>query len=175
MSRPSRYSQLLSTPEPVEVGIGLGGNVGDSRTMIARALEALRERKVVEIKTVSSLYRTAPWGPVAQDDFANACAIGVTILQPLDLLDAVKTVERDLGRVETVRWGPRIIDIDILFYGDEAFEDSRLILSHRDLFQRAFVLQPLAEIAPERVIGGRRVLDAARALGAADVRLWEAG
>lgn len=175
MWRLSRCSQPLSTPEPIDVGIGLGGNVGDSRTMIARALDVLRERKVVAIKAVSSLYRTAPWGPVAQDDFANACAIGVTDLKPLDLLDAVKTIERDLGRVETVRWGPRIIDIDILFYGDGAFEDSRLILPHRDLFQRAFVLQPLAEIAPDRIIGGRRVLDAARALGAADVRLWEEG
>jgi 2-amino-4-hydroxy-6-hydroxymethyldihydropteridine diphosphokinase len=162
----------LNTPNIVEVGLGLGGNVGDSRAKIRAALDALRERNVVEVTAVSSLYRTAPWGPVAQDDFANACAIGTTRLSPLELLDAVKTIERDLGRVETVRWGPREIDIDILYYGDDAFDDPRLILPHKELFQRAFVLQPLAEIAPDRTVGGRRVIDAAREVGAADVRLW---
>ena len=172
MWRPSRSLQPLSTPAPIEVGIGLGGNVGDSRAMIRAALDALRIRNVVAVTAVSSLYRTAPWGPVAQDDFANACAIGTTGLAPLALLDAIKRIERDVGRVETVRWGPRVIDIDILFYGDGVFEDERLILPHKEIFQRAFVLQPLAEIAPDRLIGGRRVIDAARAIGAADVRLW---
>ena len=172
MSRPSRCLKPLNARSPIEVGIGLGGNVGDSRAMIHAALDALRERGIVAVTAVSSLYRTAPWGPVAQDDFANACAIGTTILAPLDLLDAVKKLERDLGRVETVRWGPRVIDIDILYYGDDAFEDPRLILPHKELLQRAFVLRPLAEIAPNRMIGGRRVIDAARAVGAADVRLW---
>ena len=158
----------------MEVGIGLGGNVGDSCAKIRAALDELRKREIIDVSAVSSLYRTAPWGPVAQDDYANACAIGATRLAPLDLLDAVKAIERDLGRVETVRWGPRVIDIDILYYGDGAFEDERLILPHKEIFQRAFVLQPLAEIAPDRIIGGRRVSDAARALGAADVRLWGA-
>jgi 2-amino-4-hydroxy-6-hydroxymethyldihydropteridine diphosphokinase len=165
----------LNTRNAVEVGIGLGGNVGDSRAKIRAALDALRERNVVDVTAVSSLYRTAPWGPVAQDDFANACAIGTTRLSPLELLDAVKNIECDLGRVETVRWGPRVIDIDILYYGDDALDDPRLVLPHKELFQRAFVLQPLAEIAPDRIIGGRRVIDAAREIGAADVRLWEDG
>jgi 2-amino-4-hydroxy-6-hydroxymethyldihydropteridine diphosphokinase len=162
----------LSTPDQIEVGIGLGGNVGDSRAKIRAALDELRKRRVVAIAAVSSLYRTAPWGPVAQDDFVNACAIGTTVLAPLDLLDAIKDIELDLGRIETVRWGPRVIDIDILYYGDEAFEDPRLVLPHKELFQRAFVLQPLAEIAPERIVGGRRVLDAARAMNSPEVRLW---
>jgi 2-amino-4-hydroxy-6-hydroxymethyldihydropteridine diphosphokinase len=87
----------------------------------------------------------------------------------------VKRIERALGRVETVRWGPRVIDIDILFYGDDAFDDPRLMLPHKDLFERAFVLRPLAEIAPDRIIGGRRVIDAALAIDASGVRLWSQG
>ena len=175
MSRLSRSLTPLNAPEPQEVGLGLGGNVGDSRAKIRAALDLLRERDVIVIAKVSSTYRTAPWGPVAQADFANACAIGVTRLAPLDLLDAVKRIERDLGRVESVRWGPRVIDIDILFYGEEPFEDPRLILPHKELFARAFVLQPLAEIAGERRIGGRLVRDAAAAVGTAEVRRWEGG
>jgi 2-amino-4-hydroxy-6-hydroxymethyldihydropteridine diphosphokinase len=165
----------LNAPDPIDVGIGLGGNVGDSRARIGEALDALRARHVIAVTAVSSIYRTAPWGPVAQDDFANACLVGTTMLSPLALLDAVKWIERDLGRVETVRWGPRIIDIDILYFGDGAYEDSRLVLPHRDLLQRAFVLKPLAEIAPDRIIGGRRIIDAARAIDSSGVRLWDDG
>ena len=117
------------------------------------------------IEAVSSIYRTAPWGGVTQPDYANACAIGATRLTPIDLLDAIKTIERDLGRVETVRWGPRVIDIDILFYGEASLADERLTLPHKELLRRAFVLMPLAEIAPERMISGVRVIDAARRLG----------
>jgi 2-amino-4-hydroxy-6-hydroxymethyldihydropteridine diphosphokinase len=175
MSRLSKWLKPLNTPEPSDVGIGLGGNVGDSRVRIFEALDALRARRVIDVTAVSSIYRTAPWGPVVQDDFANACAIGTTKLMPLALLDAIKQIERDLGRVETVRWGPRVIDIDILYYGDGAYEDARLVLPHRDLFQRAFVLHPLAEIAPDRIIGGRRIIDAARAIDSSDVRLWGNG
>ena len=97
-----------------------------------------------------------------------------TRLAPIDLLDAIKTIERDLGRVETVRWGPRVIDIDILFYGEASLEDERLTLPHKELLRRAFVLTPLAEIAPERVISGLRVIDAARLIGDEGVRKWEA-
>ncbi len=155
-----------------EIGLGLGGNVGDPAAAIRAALAALQERGVATIERVSSLYRTAPWGGVPQPDYANACAIGHTSLAPLDLLDAIKQLERDLGRVDTVRWGPRVIDIDILYYGDVAVQDERLVIPHRDLLRRAFVLIPLAEIAPDRVIGGQRVADAARALPSDDVRPW---
>jgi 2-amino-4-hydroxy-6-hydroxymethyldihydropteridine diphosphokinase len=160
--------------EPVEVGLGLGGNVGDPAGAIRAALNALQSRGIVTIRAVSRLYRTAPWGVVNQPDYANACAIGFTHLTPLDLLDAVKQIERDLGRVETIRWGPRIIDIDILFHGEESVADPRLILPHKELFRRAFVLTPLAEIAPDRIIAGVRVQDAARALGNEGVRPWTA-
>jgi 2-amino-4-hydroxy-6-hydroxymethyldihydropteridine diphosphokinase len=109
---------------------------------------------------------------VPQPDYANACALGRTDLAPLDLLDAIKQLELDLGRVDTVRWGPRVIDIDILFYGALSYQDARLVIPHRDLLRRAFVLIPLAEIAPDLIIGGVRVADAARALPQGDVRPW---
>lgn len=160
--------------EPVEVGLGFGSNVGDARANVLAAIAKLGERKIAAFTAVSSIYRTAPWGVQDQQDFANACAIGRTTLAPHALLDAVKRLEADLGRVETFRWGPRVIDIDIVFYGDSTLDDERLVLPHKDLFQRSFVLTPLAEIAPDRVIGGRRVIDAARALGALGVSLWSA-
>jgi 2-amino-4-hydroxy-6-hydroxymethyldihydropteridine diphosphokinase len=158
-----------------EVGFGLGGNVGDPAAAIHAALAALEARGVAQIKRVSSLYRTAPWGGVPQPDYANACAVGNTPLAPFDLLDALKLLERDLGRVDTVRWGPRVIDIDILFYGAMSVQDERLVIPHRDLLRRAFVLIPLAEIAPDLVIGGQRVADAAREIEAGDVRPWATG
>ena len=155
-----------------DVGFGLGGNVGDPAQAICAALDGLRTRGIADIDRLSSLYRTAPWGGVPQPDYANACAIGRTALAPFDLLDAIKHLERDLGRVDTVRWGPRVIDIDILFYGDVSMQDERLDIPHRDLLRRAFVLIPLAEIAPDLMIGGRRVADAAREIGPSDVRPW---
>jgi len=155
-----------------EIGFGLGGNVGDPAQAIHDALAALAARGIARIDKVSQLYRTAPWGGVPQPDYANACALGHTALAPLDLLDAIKQLERDLGRVDTVRWGPRVIDIDILFYGDLSYQDERLVIPHRDLLRRAFVLIPLAEIAPDLVIGGVRVADAAAALPHDDVRPW---
>lgn len=154
-----------------EIGLGLGGNVGDPAAAIRAALETLPARGIVVTK-ISSLYRTAPWGGVPQPDYANACALGRTDLSPLDLLDAIKQLERDLGRVDTLRWGPRVIDIDILYYGDVNYQDERLVIPHRDLLRRAFVLIPLAEIAPDLMIGDVRVSEAARALPAGDVRPW---
>jgi 2-amino-4-hydroxy-6-hydroxymethyldihydropteridine diphosphokinase len=159
----------------VEIGLGLGGNVGDSVATIRAAVDGLQSRGIAAIDATSSLYRTAPWGGVPQPDYANACAIGRTRLAPLPLLDAIKQLERDLGRVDTVRWGPRVIDIDILYYGDVALQDARLVLPHRELLNRAFVLIPLAEIAPDRLIGGQRVGDAARAVASDDVRPWSGG
>jgi 2-amino-4-hydroxy-6-hydroxymethyldihydropteridine diphosphokinase len=156
-----------------EIGLGLGGNVGDPAEAIRGAVAALEARGIARIDRLSSLYRTAPWGGVPQPDYANACAIGRTQLAPFELLDAIKRLERDLGRVETVRWGPRVIDIDILFYGDVSLQDERLVIPHRDLLRRAFVLIPLAEIAPDLVIAGRRVADAARELVGEDVTPWE--
>ena len=118
---------------------------------------------------LSSLYATKPWGVTDQPDFVNACALARTTLEPLDLLDLVKATERAMGRRETRRWGPRIIDIDLLFYDDLTWRDDRLILPHPGVLERAFVLLPLAEIAPDLVIGGKRLAEAAASVEASDV------
>jgi 2-amino-4-hydroxy-6-hydroxymethyldihydropteridine diphosphokinase len=160
----------------VEIGLGLGGNLGDAPATIRRALACLAERGHVRIGAVSSIYRTAPWGPVPQPDFANACALAATDLPPRALLEEVKAVETLLGRATSERWGPRAIDVDILFYAAETVDMADLIIPHESLFERAFVLVPLAEIAPALVIAGRRIDDAAAEARDADgVSLWDRG
>ena len=115
----------------------------------------------------SSAYRTRPWGKTDQDDFLNLCALIETDLAPLDLLAAVKGIERDLGRLERERWGPREIDIDILTMDGVTFESDVLTLPHARLTERLFVLIPLAEIAPGLMVNGASVKETARALEAA--------
>jgi 2-amino-4-hydroxy-6-hydroxymethyldihydropteridine diphosphokinase len=152
--------------------LGLGSNIGDKPGNIKTALERLETEHICRITAVSSLYRTAPWGPVAQESFANACALAVTELTPEALLAAVKRLESEMGRKTSMRWGPRLIDIDILFYGDRPLATPDLVLPHKELFNRAFVLVPLAEIAPGLRIAGRSVADAAAELGRGDVEAW---
>jgi len=148
------------------VVLALGGNVGDKAAALRRALRALGDAPDIELAAVSRFYRTPPWGKTDQDWFVNACALALTTLAPEALLDRVKQLEVELGRVPSERWGPRVIDIDIIAYDDVGLSTGRLALPHPELFNRAFVLLPLAEIAPERVIGGRRVGEAANGLGA---------
>jgi len=156
----------------VAIGLGLGGNLGDPAAAIRAALAALVARGHVRVDRVSSLYRTEPWGPVPQPDYANACALGATDFAPHALLAEVKAIETQLGRVPGERWGPRAIDIDILFYAGETHDAPDLVIPHQSLFERAFVLVPLAEIAPDLVIAGRRIGDAAEKSDRASVRPW---
>lgn len=156
----------------IDIGLGLGANLGDAPAAISRALHTLEERGRVRIGRISTLYRTKPWGPVVQPDFANACALGETNLAPRALLEEIQAVETRLGRMSSERWGPRAIDIDILFYAGETLDTPDLVIPHESLFERAFVLVPLAEIAPDLEIGGRRVRDAARAMDASGVKRW---
>jgi 2-amino-4-hydroxy-6-hydroxymethyldihydropteridine diphosphokinase len=156
----------------IPVAFGLGGNLGDASATIARALATLVARGHVRIDRTSSIYRTPPWGPVAQPDFANACALGTTDLAPRALLLEIKAVETLLGRVPSARWGPRAIDIDILHFGDASVALPDLVIPHESLFERAFVLIPLAEIAPDLVIAGRRIADAAAAIDGSGVDRW---
>jgi 2-amino-4-hydroxy-6-hydroxymethyldihydropteridine diphosphokinase len=139
-----------------DVLLGLGGNLGDPAAAIATALDRLAAGGL-RILARSSLYRTAPWGVADQPDFINACALAQTELAPHPLLERIHAVERALGRERRERWGPRTIDIDILDYDGVALDDSGLMLPHPRLTERAFVLVPLAEIAPDRVIAGRTV------------------
>ena len=110
-----------------------------------------------------------------QGDFANACAIGETSLSPYELLAAVKRIEADMGRAPSRRWGPRLIDVDILFLGDHTLDDPELTLPHKELFGRGFVLAPLVEIAPDLVLDGVPVKQALTAVDVAGVRPWDEG
>jgi dihydropteroate synthase len=148
------------------VVFALGGNVGDKRAALRSAFRALADDPDIDLTAASRLYRTPPWGKTDQDWFVNACALASTSLPPEALLDRVKRLEVELGRVPAERWGPRVIDIDIVAYDDVELHGGALTLPHPELFNRAFVLAPLAEIAPERWIAGRRVGDAAASLGA---------
>ena len=158
-----------------EVGLGLGSNVGDSAGHIRRAAALLVSTGIVDGAVLSSLYRTPPWGPVEQGWFVNACLWGRTALAPAELLARVKALEVEIGRIETVRWGPRVIDIDILCYGDIELESPDLVLPHREIMNRSFVLEPLAEIRPDLTIRGHTLADLIARLGDPGiVRLEEA-
>ncbi|GAC1395665.1 MAG: hypothetical protein NVS2B8_17650 [Vulcanimicrobiaceae bacterium] len=126
--------------------IGLGSNVGDAVAHVETALAALERHG--RLRARSSLYRTAAWGVQAQPDFINAAALLETLLAPHDLLAALKALEAELGRVATFRWGPRVIDLDILAYDDVTLREPDLVIPHERLHERAFALVPLAEIDP---------------------------
>lgn len=140
--------------------LGIGSNIGDMAAMLDRAVAALAAVPGIQVVARSSDYRTPPWGKTDQPWFLNGAVAIETDLTPHALLDACQGIERDLGRVREERWGPRIIDIDVLAYEGAAVDDERLVLPHRYVRERAFVLVPLAEIAPDLTIGGEKVSDA---------------
>jgi 2-amino-4-hydroxy-6-hydroxymethyldihydropteridine diphosphokinase len=172
---PSPGDKLADQGPFTKIGLGLGSNIGDKPANIRRALALLEERGIVRLCTVSSIYRTPPWGYEAQEFFANACALGETSLRPLELLAAVNSIEKDMGRKPSIRWGPRLIDIDILFFGTEPFSDPKLSLPHKSLFDRDFVLIPLAEIAPNLEISGRSIAEAVKSISGVPIQKWEDG
>ena len=126
--------------------IGLGTNLGDRKENLSKAIEAISLK--MSISKQSSLYETTAWGYTEQPDFLNQVIQVETNLSPLRLLNFLKKTEVELGRVENFRYGPRLIDIDILFYDDLVITTSRLQIPHPMLPERAFVLVPLNEIAP---------------------------
>jgi 2-amino-4-hydroxy-6-hydroxymethyldihydropteridine diphosphokinase len=140
--------------------LGLGSNLGDKRAMLHEALRRLDETDGVRVAARSGFYRTPPWGKMDQDWFLNAAAAVETDLPPHDLLAVCLDVERAIGRVRDEKWGPRLIDIDLLTYDGRELADETLTLPHPHLTQRAFVLVPLAEIAPDLMIGGSSVTEA---------------
>ena len=144
-----------------EVLIGLGGNVGDVRANLDRAVTALCGSDV-RLVAQSSDYLTPPWGVEDQPPFVNRCIAVETILAPRDLLERALAVERGLGRERRKerRWGPRPIDIDLLDYAGVTVDEPDLRLPHPHLLERAFVLVPLAEIAPDRIVAGVSVSEA---------------
>ncbi len=126
--------------------IGIGSNAGDAAARVRRALDRLGELGTVTAR--SALYRTQPWGVTEQDPFVNAAASLETALEPHALLGALKRIETEEGRVPTYRWGPRVLDLDILTYGDVRLDEPDLVIPHARLHERAFALVPLAEIEP---------------------------
>jgi 2-amino-4-hydroxy-6-hydroxymethyldihydropteridine diphosphokinase len=151
--------------------VAFGGNVGDTRATLDRAVAAFCDRDKVKLMARSSDYRTPPWGVEDQPPFINLCLAVETSLAPHALLAHAQAVERAFGRDrgKERRWGPRSLDIDLITYDELTLDDPDLTLPHPRLFERAFVLVPLAEIAPDAVIGGRRVRDALAQVDAAGI------
>ena len=145
-----------------EALLALGGNVGDVRTTFDRAVAQLCDGVVVRLVARSSDYRTPPWGVRDQPPFINLCIWVATTLTPEQLLERAREVETAFGRnrENEVRWGPRTVDIDILSYGNVTMNTRELTLPHPHLFERAFVLLPLAEMLPACEIAGVRIKDA---------------
>ena len=133
----------------IHVFLGIGTNLGDRKRNLQEARAALSQR--LEILKESSIYQTAPWGYLDQPAFLNQVIEAQTALSSLNLLDFLKQTETQLGRQANFRFGPRLIDLDILFYGNRIIQTPRLQVPHPRLTERAFVLIPLAEIAPEFV------------------------
>ena len=153
------------------VWLALGGNVGDSRIILDRAVKLLCDGIGVQLIARSSDYRTPPWGFKYQPPFINLCIAVETSLSPRELLAHAQAVELQLGRdrAHEKRWGPRTADIDIIAFDNLTIAELGLTVPHPHLFERAFVLLPLAEIAPDLAIGGRTVREAAAALDTAGV------
>lgn len=129
--------------------VGLGANLGDSHQALieaAQGLEQLADNQHIER---SAIYRSAPMGPRDQPDYLNAVIAMTTSLEPLNLLDALQSLETNAGRVRDRHWGPRTLDLDLLIYGNVALDSQRLTLPHRGVFERNFVLRPLADIVGE--------------------------
>jgi 2-amino-4-hydroxy-6-hydroxymethyldihydropteridine diphosphokinase len=134
----------------ITVYIGLGSNLADPVSQVKSAIKALQLLQKSELKKVSSFYKSLPMGPAEQPDYINAVACMETILEPLELLDALLAIEQSQGRQRSAeRWGPRTLDLDILLYGEKIITSERLKVPHSGLHERSFVLYPLHEIAPD--------------------------
>jgi 2-amino-4-hydroxy-6-hydroxymethyldihydropteridine diphosphokinase len=133
----------------MRVQLSLGSNVGDRVASLRAALDALDATDQVAVVTVSHCYETEPVGVTDQPMFLNLAAEIETDLGPLELLNAVKSIEDKLGRMPSSKWAPRTIDIDIILWGGTVMDSERMALPHKEFRSRAFVLAPLAEIAPD--------------------------
>jgi 2-amino-4-hydroxy-6-hydroxymethyldihydropteridine diphosphokinase len=133
--------------------IGIGSNLEDPIQQVGRAFERLASVPDSQLLGQSSLYRSAPFGPVEQPEFVNAVALLATSLSAFDLLEQLQNIECLQGRTPGgVRWGPRVIDLDLLLYGDEEVESAKLTIPHPGIAERNFVLLPLRELSPNLMI-----------------------
>lgn len=131
--------------------LGIGSNMGDKHAFLEKAIKQLDAHPMMKVKSVSNLLVTEPYGGVEQDDFLNGCLKIETVLWPQELLDVLHKIEQDAGRTRSIHWGPRTLDLDILFYDDLILETDNLIIPHKEIPLRSFVLVPLAEIAPDLI------------------------
>lgn len=128
--------------------IALGSNMGDSRSILEAAVQALDEIKNTKVEKVSTFITTPPYGVTDQPDFLNGCLKLSTLLYPEELLKELNRIEKEAGRERIIHWGPRTLDLDIIFYDDLVAETDTLCIPHVEMHKRAFVLEPLHEIAP---------------------------
>jgi len=132
------------------VYIGIGSNLGDRHKNCLRAIELLRQNGLLVTKQ-SSMHETEPWGVTEQPEFVNMAVEAETELAPIKLLEMLKKIEKDMGRQDTIRWGPRIIDLDILLYDNIILRTDSLTIPHPLMHEREFVLEPLSEIAGDLI------------------------
>lgn len=128
--------------------LALGSNLGERQEFLDGAVEGLSKTRGIRVIRCSKWLETKPYGGVPQDDFLNGCLEIDTILQPMELLTELHRLEGEAGRERTVHWGPRTLDLDVIFYDDLVTEDPELLLPHPDMNNRTFVLEPLAELCP---------------------------
>lgn len=133
------------------VYLSLGTNMGDKKKNLLEAIERIGKLENTKITAQSTILETEPFGYTEQDMFLNACIEIKTLFTPQELLEKLLNIELEMGRVRTIKWGPRIIDIDILFFDDEIIQDKNLAVPHPWISERMFVLEPLCEIAPNLV------------------------
>lgn len=134
-----------------KVYLSLGSNMGDKRENLLEAIKRVGELENTEVVKSSTILETEPFGYIEQDNFLNACLEVKTLLTPQEFLSSILKIELDMGRVREIKWGPRVIDIDILFYDDEIIQEDNLAVPHPWICEREFVLEPLSEIAPNYV------------------------
>ena len=133
-----------------KVWIALGSNMGEGRKNLDLAIKMMNERGVL-VEKVSTYIETEPYGYTEQDNFVNAVCVAETKLSPRELLEVLLKIELDMGRVRIIKWGPRIIDLDILFYEDLIIDEEDLKVPHIEIQKRAFVLEPMNEISPDKI------------------------
>lgn len=154
------------------VFIGLGSNEGDRDANLSRGVDALNSLGAV--LKISSIYETEPWGYLNQNKFLNQVVMMESVLTPFKLLQGLKSIERQMGRRQTIRYGPRNIDLDILIYDNWVVDRPDLVIPHAEMHQRAFVLVPLCEIAPDLIHPRLQVpiMDLVKDVDTTSVKLW---
>ncbi len=128
--------------------VAFGSNMGEREKYLQESIEALKACPDIRVNKISKVICTKPYGGVKQEDFLNGCLCLETLLSPGELLDKLHEIEQAADRVREIHWGPRTLDLDIIFYDDLVYEDEALIIPHVDMENRRFVLEPMAEIAP---------------------------